>query len=64
MLKRMPLPSGALPAVVAQLKLYIAAKEQHLLAVADKAATAAPDAANNDKLAQQWQVIEELFGLR
>ena len=51
-----PLPSGALAAVAAQLRQYITAREQGLLAVADKAATAAPTAATDDQLAQQWQV--------
>lgn len=51
-----PLPSGALAAVAAQLKQYITAKEQRLLAVAGKAATAAPGVATDDQLAQQWQV--------
>ena len=60
-LARAPLPSGALAAVAAQLKQYTAVKEQHLLAVADKAATAAPAADTDDKLAQQWQVIVCVF---
>lgn len=55
-LARVPLPSGALAAVAAQLKQYITAREQCLLAEADKAATAAPAAATDDQLAQQWQV--------
>lgn len=55
-LKQMSLPSRALAAVATQLKLYTAAKEQHLLVVADKTATAAPDAASDEKLVQQWQV--------
>ena len=53
MLARVPLPSGALAAVAAQLKQYITAREQRLLAVADKATT---PAASDDQLAQQWQV--------
>ena len=53
MLARVPLPSGALAAVAAQLKQCITAREQRLLAVADKATTAA---ASDDQLAQQWQV--------
>ena len=56
MLARVPLPSGALAAVAAQLKQYITAREQHLLAVADKATTAAAAAAPDDQLAQRWQV--------
>ena len=55
-LARVPLSRGALAAVAAQLKQYITAKEQRLLAVADKAATAASNVAADDKLAQQWQV--------
>lgn len=55
-LARVPLPGGALAAVAAQFKQYITAKEQRLLAVASKAATAAPGVATDDQLAQQWQV--------
>ena len=61
LLARVPLPSRALAAVAAQLKQYITAKEQRLLAVADKAATAAPAADTDDKLAQQWQVTVCVF---
>ena len=59
-LARVPLPSGALAAVAAQLKQYTSAREQHLLAVADKAATAASPVATEDTLAQQWQVRARL----
>ena len=60
-LARVPLPSGALAAVAAQLKQYTSAREQHLLAVADKAATAASPVATEDMLAQQWQVRARLL---
>lgn len=56
MLARVPLPRGALAAVAAQLKQYTSAREQHLLAVADQAATAASTVATEDTHAQQWQV--------
>lgn len=55
-LARVSLPIGPLAAVAAQLKQYITAKEQRLLAVAGKAATAVPGVATDDQLAQQWQV--------
>ena len=60
-LARVPLPSGALAAVATQLKQYTSAREQHLLAVADKAATAASPVATEDTLAQQWQVRAQLL---
>lgn len=56
MLAQVPLPRGALAAVAAQLKQYTAAREQHLLAVADQATTAASIVATEDTPAQQWQV--------
>ncbi|KAL3130482.1 hypothetical protein ABBQ38_008299 [Trebouxia sp. C0009 RCD-2024] len=64
MLARVPLPRGALAAVAAQLKQYTSAREQHLLAVADQAATAASTVATEDTHAQQWQsVLDSLAAL-
>ncbi|KAL3147909.1 Cilia and flagella associated protein 46 [Trebouxia sp. C0010 RCD-2024] len=64
MLAQVPLPRGALAAVAAQLKQYTAAREQHLLAVADQATTAASIVATEDTPAQQWQgVLDSLAAL-
>ena len=55
-LARVPLPSGALPAVAAKLKQYTAVKQQHLLAVAGKGITATAEATTDEVLKLQWQV--------
>lgn len=60
-LARVLLPSGALAAVAAQLKQYITANEQRLLALTGKAAIAVPGVATDDQLAQQWQVRYRVY---
>ena len=53
-LTRLALVGGALEALAAKLKRFVAAKEQHLLVTAGT--TAPKDAGETEGLAQEWQV--------
>ncbi len=54
LLARLPLVGGALDAVTTKVKQFIAAKEQHLVALSGM--TAHKDVPDTEKLVQQWQV--------